>query len=57
MDALLAARARLEAGEAVVAGVLSGTSADGIDVVLARPGPGARDVRSLAFRTAPFVLG
>ena len=57
----------LLAGEAVVAGVLSGTSADGIDVVLARfpplePSGGSEDPgdlvlgppRMLAFETAPF---
>jgi anhydro-N-acetylmuramic acid kinase len=46
-------RVRLCAGEAVVAGVLSGTSADGIDAALVRPAPGARP-ELLAFRTAPF---
>jgi anhydro-N-acetylmuramic acid kinase len=53
---------RLGSGRAVVAGVLSGTSADGIDVVLAafpaRDGaPGERDVGrpdALAFDTRPF---
>ncbi|MEM7308067.1 MAG: anhydro-N-acetylmuramic acid kinase [Planctomycetota bacterium] len=43
----------LERGEAVVAGVLSGTSGDGIDVVLARPQPGAAP-EMLAFETAAF---
>lgn len=47
---------RLASGEAVVAGVLSGTSGDGIDVVLARLSagfePAAPEV--LAFETAPF---
>jgi anhydro-N-acetylmuramic acid kinase len=54
-------RRKLEAGEALVAGVLSGTSADGIDVVLARPrvargAEGARLVAldSLAFATHSF---
>jgi len=46
------------AGEAVVAGVLSGTSADGIDVALVRfepTGSGALGrPRLLAFRTVPF---
>lgn len=46
-------RARLRAGEACVAGVLSGTSADGIDVALTRPRPGARP-ELLAFATTPF---
>jgi anhydro-N-acetylmuramic acid kinase len=54
-------RRKLEVGEALVAGVLSGTSADGIDVVLARPSverraEGSRLValESLAFATQPF---
>lgn len=54
-------RERLESGRAVLAGVLSGTSADGIDVVLFRPRfereagrlwPAELDV--LAFETRPF---
>lgn len=48
---------RIAAGEAVVGGVLSGTSADGIDVALARfdarDGP-LRLAGSLAFATEPF---
>jgi len=44
---------RLERGEAVVAGVLSGTSADGIDVVLQRCGDAAPPA-TLAFATRPF---
>lgn len=49
-------RARLDDGSAVVAGVLSGTSADGIDVALARFEPSLRSgpPRLLAFRTTPF---
>jgi len=53
-------RRKLLAGEAVVAGVLSGTSADGIDAVLARfpPPASGREAlgppESLAFRTSPF---
>lgn len=47
-------RAALIAGRATVAGVLSGTSADGIDVVLARfPGGGAKP-QTEAFETLPF---
>ncbi len=49
-------RERLESGEAVVAGVLSGTSGDGIDVVLARLCAGFRPAAPevLAFETIPF---
>jgi anhydro-N-acetylmuramic acid kinase len=44
VDRLATVRERLERGRAVVAGVLSGTSADGIDVVLARfPARGGED--------------
>ncbi len=50
---LLSLLARLDRGEAVVAGVLSGTSADGIDVALTRCGrSGAPEL--LAFETLPF---
>ena len=45
---------RLERGEALVAGVLSGTSADGIDVALTRPRPGLSGLESLAFASLPF---
>jgi anhydro-N-acetylmuramic acid kinase len=52
---------RLRAGEAVVAGVLSGTSADGIDVALMRfPVASAGDLgapQQLAFDTLPFAPG
>ena len=44
---------RLAAGEATVAGVLSGTSGDGIDVALVRPRAGG-GVDALAFETRPF---
>jgi anhydro-N-acetylmuramic acid kinase len=56
--ALEVLRHRLLSGEALVAGVLSGTSGDGIDVALLRPHPAsARDAgapRVLAFETLPF---
>ena len=55
-------RRKLEAGDAVVAGVLSGTSADGIDVVLARPSVACADavsrlasLETLAFATLGFA--
>ena len=63
MDLLSATRQRLLAGEGIVAGCLSGTSADGIDVVLMRPRAVARPEdweaagegpESLAFETLPF---
>jgi len=51
----------LEAGDALVAGVLSGTSADGIDVVLARPRvdrasgrPRLAALETIHFATRPF---
>jgi len=50
---LVELRARLASGDAVVAGVLSGTSGDGIDVALARIADGVAP-RMLAFRTLPF---
>ncbi|HED64523.1 MAG TPA: anhydro-N-acetylmuramic acid kinase [Planctomycetes bacterium] len=53
-DSLDRLRARLESGEAVVAGCLSGTSADGIDVVLVRFDPGSGAPAPFAFRTLPF---
>ncbi len=52
-----AALQKLRAGEARVGGVLSGTSGDGIDVVVAEPeieGERVVGVRSLAFATRPF---
>ncbi len=48
---------RLRDGRAVVAGCLSGTSADGIDVVLARFAPSGGELgapATLAFETVPF---
>lgn len=54
----------LEAGDAVVGGVLSGTSGDGVDVALARlaveqtgEGPRPRGLEPLAFTCAPFPEG
>ena len=44
---------RLRRGEAHVAGVLSGTSADGIDVALVRPRPGSSP-ELVEFETRPF---
>lgn len=52
--------AKLREGRAVVAGVLSGTSADGIDVVLFRPRMGESGVIDLGlidFETAAFEPG
>lgn len=55
--------ARLQSGDAVVAGVMSGTSGDGVDVALMRPRfePGADGgdwrlaaLETLAFETVPF---
>lgn len=54
---MLEARQKLAAGEALVAGVLSGTSGDGIDVVVARPlveGGRVTGCEALAFETRPF---
>ena len=54
---MLEARQKLVAGEALVAGVLSGTSGDGIDVVLARPrveGERVVGIEAEAFETLPF---
>ena len=57
-DSLARLRERLRSGEAVVAGVLSGTSADGIDVALTRFEPSETDGPGrpicVAFRTIPF---
>ncbi len=58
MDPLRNPRERLLSGEAVIAGVLSGTSADGIDVALVRfppfQGPDLGAPETLAFDTFPF---
>jgi len=56
-ERMAALAADLAAGRSVVAGVLSGTSADGIDVGLVRPtieGQRLTAVASLAFETVPF---
>ena len=58
VGALEVLRRRLLAGEAVVAGVLSGTSGDGVDVALVRPQPAGAEPgppHVLAFETLPFA--